>query len=95
MSLTIHEGGLLCNKCIHKEVCQHKEDYTDAYNAIFEPVKNIEFVCGIKVDCRYFQEKVTITATTSYWCTEPINCDALGTAKTSEDYTRGITTCLN
>lgn len=60
-----------CTRCIHQEVCRHKQDFVDICNAVsssmlnrpcedgkkveMTPITNLDFLGGIKIECRYYQ----------------------------------------
>ena len=66
-----------CTKCIHKEVCKHKQDFLDICEAAYNleihrscsedrkisiiPAKNFECLNSIIVSCRYFGCGVQLT----------------------------------
>ena len=63
-----------CTKCIHQEVCRHKQDFIDICNAVSSsmvnrpcedgkkikttPITNFDFLGGIQIECRYYQAQV-------------------------------------
>ena len=65
-----------CTRCLHQEVCKHKQDFLDICNAVassmvnrpFEdgkgvetiPVTNFDCLGYIKIECRYYQEQAII-----------------------------------
>ena len=60
-----------CTKCLHQEVCKHKQDFLDICNAVSSsivnrpcedgkkvektPITNFDFLGGIQIECRYYQ----------------------------------------
>ena len=60
-----------CTKCLHQEVCRHKQDFIDICNAVsssivnrpcedgkkveMAPITNFDFLGGIQIECRYYQ----------------------------------------
>ena len=60
-----------CTRCIHQEVCRHKQDFVDICNAVsssmlnrpcedgkkveMTPITNLDWLVGIKIECRYYQ----------------------------------------
>ena len=60
-----------CTKCLHQEVCRHKQDFIDICNAVSSsivnrpcedgkkvettPITNFDFLGGIRIECRYYQ----------------------------------------
>ena len=60
-----------CTRCLHQEVCRHKQDFIDICNAVsssmvnrpcedgkkvkMTPITNFDFLGGIKIECRYYQ----------------------------------------
>ena len=63
-----------CTRCLHQEVCRHKQDFIDICNAVSRsrinrpcengkkvetaPITNFDFLGGIKIECRYYQAQV-------------------------------------
>ena len=60
-----------CTRCLHQEVCKHKQDFIDICNAVsssivnrpcedgkkveMTPITNFDFLGGIRIECRYYQ----------------------------------------
>ena len=60
-----------CTRCLHQEVCRHKQDFLDICNAVsssmvnrpcedgkevkMTPIKNLDWLGGIQIECRYYQ----------------------------------------
>ena len=60
-----------CTKCVHQEVCRHKQDFIDICNAVSSsmvnrpcedgkkvktiPITNFDCLGGIQIECRYYQ----------------------------------------
>ena len=60
-----------CTKCLHQEVCRHKQDFIDICNAVsssmvnrpcedgkkveMTPITNLDWLGGIQIECRYYQ----------------------------------------
>ena len=60
-----------CTRCLHQEVCRHKQDFIDICNAVsssivnrpcedgkkveMAPITNFDCLGGIKIECRYYQ----------------------------------------
>ena len=60
-----------CTRCLHQEVCKYKQDFLDICNAVssstvnrpcedgkkveMTPITNLDFLGGIKIECRYYQ----------------------------------------
>ena len=60
-----------CTRCLHQEVCKHKQDFLDICNAVsssivnrpcedgkkveMTPITNFDFLGGIRIECRYYQ----------------------------------------
>ena len=60
-----------CTRCLHQEVCRHKQDFLDIYNAVSSsmvnrpcedgkkvktiPITNFDCLGGIQIECRYYQ----------------------------------------
>lgn len=60
-----------CTKCLHQEVCRHKQDFIDICNAVSSsmvnrpcedgkkvkttPITNFDCLGGIQIECRYYQ----------------------------------------
>ena len=60
-----------CTRCLHQEVCRHKQDFLDICNAVSSsminrpcedgkkvettPITNFDFLGGIRIECRYYQ----------------------------------------
>lgn len=60
-----------CTKCLHQEVCKHKQDFLDICNAVsssivnrpcedgkkveMTPITNFDWLGGIQIECRYYQ----------------------------------------
>ena len=60
-----------CTRCLHQEVCRHKQDFLDICNAVsssmlnrpckdgkkveITPITNLDWLGGIKIECRYYQ----------------------------------------
>ena len=60
-----------CTRCLHQEVCKHKQDFLDICNAVsssivnrpcedgktveMAPITNFDFLGGIRIECRYYQ----------------------------------------
>ena len=63
-----------CTRCLHQEVCRHKQDFIDICNAVSrsrinrpcengkkvetEPITNFDCLGGIQIECRYYQAQV-------------------------------------
>ena len=63
-----------CTRCLHQEVCRHKQDFLDICNAVSSstvnrpcedgkkvktiPITNFDCLGGIKIECRYYQAQV-------------------------------------
>ena len=63
-----------CTRCLHQEVCRHKQDFIDICNAVSsstvnrpcedgkkvetKPITNFDFLGGIQIECRYYQAQV-------------------------------------
>ena len=60
----------LCNSCVHREVCAHKQDYLDVLKAVenatvtrdtldgkiaLKKVINYDFIGEISIGCKYYQ----------------------------------------
>lgn len=61
-----------CTRCLHQEVCKHKQDFLDICNAVssstvnrpcedgkkvqITPVTNFDCFCDIYVCCRYYHD---------------------------------------
>ena len=64
---------ILCDKCVHYEVCTHKDTYlrisksissiivelpcSDKAKMSFKEIKDFDFIKDIKVECKYYQNK--------------------------------------
>ena len=62
-----------CTRCLHQEVCRHKQDFLDICNAVSSsmvnrpcedgkkvetiPIANFDFLGGIQIKCRYYKEQ--------------------------------------
>ena len=60
-----------CTRCLHQEVCRHKQDFLDICNAVSSstvnrpcedgkkvktiPITNFNCLGGIQIECRYYQ----------------------------------------
>ena len=60
-----------CTRCLHQEVCRYKPDFLDICNAVsssmlnrpcedgkkveMTPITNLDWLVGIKIECRYYQ----------------------------------------
>ena len=60
-----------CTRCLHQEVCRHKQDFLDICNAVSSsmvnrpcedgkkvkttPITNFDCLGGIQIECRYYQ----------------------------------------
>ena len=60
-----------CTRCLHQEVCKHKQDFLDICNVVsssiinrpcedgkkveMSPITYFDFLGGIKIECRYYQ----------------------------------------
>ena len=60
-----------CTRCLHQEVCKHKQDFLDICNSVSSsivnrpcedgkkvektPITNFDFLGGIQIECRYYQ----------------------------------------
>ena len=60
-----------CTRCLHQEVCRHKQDFLDIYDAVSSsmvnrpcedgkkvkttPITNFDCLGGIQIECRYYQ----------------------------------------
>ena len=60
-----------CTRCLHQEVCRHKQDFLDICNAVSSstvnrpcedgkkvqttPITNLDCLGGIQIECRYYQ----------------------------------------
>ena len=60
-----------CTRCLHQEVCRHKQDFIDICNAVSNsmvnrpcengkkvettPITNFDCLGGIQIECRYYQ----------------------------------------
>ena len=45
-----------CTKCLHQEVCIHKQDFLDICNKVkTTPITNLDCLGGIQIECRYYQ----------------------------------------
>ena len=45
-----------CTRCLHQEVCNHKQDFLDICNKIkTTPITNPDCLGGIQIECRYYQ----------------------------------------
>ena len=63
-----------CTRCLHQEVCRHKQDFIDVCNAVsssmlnrpcedgkkveMTPITNLDWLIGIQIECRYYQAQV-------------------------------------
>lgn len=64
---------ILCNKCVHREVCTYKDDYLTVLKAVlngafvhpcsdgkefdYKAVKDFDFIKDINVECKYYQNR--------------------------------------
>ena len=62
-----------CTRCLHQEVCRHKQDFIDICNAVSSsmvnrpcedgkkvkttPITNFDCLGGIQIECRYYREQ--------------------------------------
>ena len=60
-----------CTRCLHQEVCRHKQDFLDICNTVSSsvvnrpcedgkkvktiPITNFDCLGGIQIECRYYQ----------------------------------------
>ena len=60
-----------CTQCLHQEVCRHKQDFLDSWNAVSSikihkrcedgkevsaiHITNFDCLGGIQIECRYYQ----------------------------------------
>ena len=63
-----------CTRCLHQEVCRHKQDFIDICNAVSSSIvnrpcedgkkvemthiTNFDFLGDIQIECRYYQAQV-------------------------------------
>ena len=64
---------VLCTRCLHQEVCRHKQDFLDVCNAVssitvnshcedgkkvkMTPITSFDFLVDIWISCRYYQKQ--------------------------------------